>query len=252
MTDEEITYTTQTAKSVRGLEARTISQWEQRGWEFVSQRQGRVSTEITFRRPKTKASWKKWVIIGGAVALAFAAIIVNGVIRENGDRQEAQPSPLESSTERAPSKSPASSTTPMNEPSASPASANTVVTADNDPEFARILALPDYCSPDISSFAQAYAGQTIRFDGYIGAMNNHDGATTRYDILISAGDFDPDHSAGPAFQFRDENLVSDLHYAGPVPDSIGVGQNVTITAEVTRFEGSSCLFLLEPVATSFR
>ncbi|WP_369597510.1 DUF4839 domain-containing protein [Rhodococcus sp. 06-1460-1B] len=71
-------------------------------------------------------------------------------------------------------------------------------------------------------------------------------------MLIGAGDFSETSAPGPAFQFRDVNTTDDLRWVGSVPDTIGVGANLSVTAEVNRYEERSCLFLLEPVATSVR
>jgi hypothetical protein len=48
------------------------------------------------------------------------------------------------------------------------------------------------------------------------------------------------------------NTISDLRYTGNVPDTIGVGTNLHITAQIDEYEPNSCLFLLEPVETAFR
>lgn len=83
-------------------------------------------------------------------------------------------------------------------------------------------------------------------------MNNHGNYKTRYDILIGAGDFSETEAPGPAFQFRDVNVTYDLHFKGDPPDTIGVGTNLHVTAEIDEYESSSCLFLLEPVETTVR
>jgi hypothetical protein len=120
-------------------------------------------------------------------------------------------------------------------------------------ELAALLELPDYCSPAIADFADRYSGRTIAFDGNIGAMNDHGDYATRYDILIGAGDSSETSAPGPAFQFRDVNATSDLHLTGSnIPDSIGVGDNLRLTAQIDRFEGNSCLFLLKPLSTESR
>ncbi|WP_282848208.1 DUF4839 domain-containing protein [Microbacterium oxydans] len=140
---------------------------------------------------------------------------------------------------------------PSAEPSA-PAAGSTI-SADNNAEFDAILASSDYCSSEIAAFADSHSIATIEFDGNIGAMNNHDGASTRYDILIGAGDFDPNSQPGPAFQFRDVNITSDLALTGDnIPDTIGVGQNLHITAVVMEFDVDTCLFELAPVETRVR
>jgi hypothetical protein len=56
MTTEDggVKYETRTVKAVRGMESRTAAKWESQGWEVVDQKTGRVSSEITIRRPRPK------------------------------------------------------------------------------------------------------------------------------------------------------------------------------------------------------
>lgn len=71
-------YETRSVKTIRGMEARTRSKIEKEGWEFVSQTQGSMRSELTFRRPKPETPWKLIVIGGGLLAvLVFALIIGN-------------------------------------------------------------------------------------------------------------------------------------------------------------------------------
>lgn len=127
-----------------------------------------------------------------------------------------------------------------------------MLTPETSPELAALLVLTDYCSLDIAAFAAAHRGEALAFPGCVGAMAPHDGATTRYDFLIGAGDFRETSAPGPAFQFRDVNATDDLHWVGTAPDSIGVGTNLSITASIGDFEESFRLFLIEPVATATR
>ena len=84
-------------------------------------------------------------------------------------------------------------------------------------------------------------------------MNNHGDYDTRYDILIGPRDFDETYVRGPAFQFRDVNIVSDLQLTGPnIPDTLGVKDTLRITAVVEEFEENTCLLLLDPVTTEIR
>ena len=55
-TATRVKYETRSVKTVRGLEARTRAKLEQEGWEFVSQEQGTVRSELTFRRDETRDS----------------------------------------------------------------------------------------------------------------------------------------------------------------------------------------------------
>lgn len=127
-----------------------------------------------------------------------------------------------------------------------------MLTAESSAELRNVLELTDYCDSSIAEFAAEFEGRTVSFDASIGAMNTHDGASTRYDILISAGNFTETEAPGPMFQFRDVNTTGDLNFAGDVPDSIGVGTNLRVTAEVGAYESGTCLLLLEPIETIVR
>ncbi|WP_196222063.1 DUF4839 domain-containing protein [Gordonia sp. 135] len=248
-TDTGVTYETKTIRAVRGMESRTIKKWEADGWEFVSQSPGKVQVEITFRRPRPKSGRLLWIIGGGVVVLVLAIIVTIGLVSEKNTAPAKSANPTSSEATASTSGQPSAETT-ASAASRSSTRDGEVLTPENSPEFATVLALTDSCSPDIAAFAAAHRGRTIEFSGSIAAMAPHGNAKTRYDILINAGD--AASAPGPAFQFRDENTLNDLHWVGPVPDTIGVGTNLGITAEVDRYEDRSCLLLLEPVATAVR
>lgn len=198
--------------------------------------------------PEPKSRPLLW-IAGGAFVLVLATIIVVGVIGEKNAAPEESASAVSSELAAAPSEQSSPESTDA-APAPSLESGDVVLTSENSPELAALLAGTDYCAPDVAAFAAAHRGQTIAFPGYIGAMGPHGSAKTRYDILINAGDFS--ETPGPNFQFRDVNTVNDLHWVGSVPDTVGVGTNLSVTAEVDRYEERSCLFLLEPVTTAVR
>jgi hypothetical protein len=256
MADAEVTYETKSVRAVRGMESRTVAKWEADGWELVSQSPGRLQTELTFRRPKPKSRTLLWAIVGGGVAIVLAIIIIIGVVGERNAPDNESPNaaiteaPSAAATESLPTPTESSSAEETAPPSAEPAAIT--LTSENNAELAALLTLTDYCDPSIAAFAAMYRGQTIEFPGYIGALGPHDGATTRYDILLSAGDFSETSAPGPAFQYRDVNTTSDLSFTGTTPDTIGVGTNLVVTAEVDEYEQNSCLFLLDPVATAVR
>lgn len=120
------------------------------------------------------------------------------------------------------------------------------LTASTNDDFKSLLALSDDCSDAIGTFASQYGGRNIEFDGTIGALNNHDDYETRYDILVRVGE-----TIGPNFQFRDVGM-SDLHFAGDVPESIRVGDNLHVVARVEEYIAGQCLLLLDPVSTGVR
>jgi hypothetical protein len=137
-------------------------------------------------------------------------------------------------------------------PATSVPEAEKALTAATSEDLAALLAVTDYCSETAKSFASKYQGREIEFDGSIGAMNKHGDRDTRYDILVSAGDFSETSAPGPAFQFRDVG-IADLNLTGPnIPDSVGVRDNLHVVAQVEAYEESSCLLLLDPVSTEVR
>ena len=249
--DTEVTYETKTVRAVRGMESRTIKKWEEDGWRVVTQTPGTLKTEITFRRPAPKSRRLLWIAAGSVLTVALVAIIVAGVISEKNKTptESAAVASTDASTASKQSAPRATSRTATT----SPAPRDAVLTRRSSPELAALLALTDTCSPDIAAFAEAHKGETISFQGSIVAMAPHGSAKTRYDILINTGDFSKTIARpGPNFQFRDENVSYDFHWVGEVPDTVGVGTNLTVTAEVDRYVEKQCLFLLEPVATALR
>lgn len=242
-------YATKTVQAVRGTEARTIKKWEKTGWEAIDQKTARLRTEITLRRPSPKKPWLLFAAGGGVVVLLIVFAFIMGATEGTDPSKEAS-QPAE----------PSQTTEPADEPSASPEAtqaaadpANEILTAENNDDFAALRYTTDTCSDQIGSFASNYAGRTIQFDGSIGAMAPHGDYDTRYDMLISFGDFSATTSyGGPNFQFRDKN-IRDLHLTGDhIPDAIRVGDNVRVTAGVDQFLSTPCLLLLNPVETEIR
>lgn len=122
------------------------------------------------------------------------------------------------------------------------------LTVDNCPELAAMLANKAEIDESYSDFARKYAGRVIEFDGRIDYCAKHGNYNTRFDYLVSAGDYDPDHQIGPTFKFEDVAYY-DLH---TTLDTVSVGLNVHIVAEVVSFNSSSGLFYLEPVEITGR
>lgn len=122
------------------------------------------------------------------------------------------------------------------------------LTVDNCPELANMLANKAEIDPSYSSFATMYKGRNIEFDGRIDYCTNYEDYNTRFDYLVSAGDYDPDHQVGPSFKFENVahyDLNTDL-------ETVSVGLNVHIIAEVKSFDSNSGLFYLEPIAVTGR
>jgi hypothetical protein len=243
-------------QAIRSTEARTIAKWEKEGWEFVSQNKGTLRTEITFRHPKRQLPWRLIPVAGGALAVLIAIAAAFGVFDEEpGTAAPPAPVVVETTTAAPASTPPAEVTateeTPETTVSVKPVE-DSVLTVENNTDLEELLTL-DTCSPAVGEFAAKYKGEAIAFDANIGAMALHGNYTTRYDILIGVGDFSETTAVGPFFQYRDVNTVSDLHYADDDhPDTIGVGDNVRITAQIIEYDSVPCQFVLKPVRTEFR
>ncbi|WIE82813.1 DUF4839 domain-containing protein [Curtobacterium sp. MCPF17_021] len=232
------------------MESRTRTRWEQDGWELVSITQGRLQSQLEFRRPKKRIG-RRTLLAVGAGAAALVVVIVLGATGVFGGDEDVPAEAKASANSVAPSTEPANTAGSPSEPS--PTTDTTeVITAENSPQFAALLQLTDTCDTSIAEFADESEGRTVRLDGSIAAMAPHDGAKSRYDILIGAGDFSETSAPGPAFQFNDVNTTYDMHYTGETPYGIGVGTNLAITAEVREYNADQCLLHLKPVETVFR
>ena len=122
------------------------------------------------------------------------------------------------------------------------------LTVENCPELAAILSNKAEIDASYSAFASKYKGRIIEFDGRIDYSAKHENFKTRFDYLVSAGDYDPDHQIGPSFKFEDVSY-SDLHTD---LDTVSVGLNVRIVAKVVSFNSNTGLFYLEPVSVTGR
>jgi hypothetical protein len=243
---EAVKYETRSAQTLRGTEKLMISKWEKDGWELVTQNPGKLRTELVFRRPKPKVQWKPFAIIGGVLAVCAIVIVIGVNLSGGGD---GAPTPADTTSAEAVAPRDEPSTEP-DEPVATAPAEQTPLKIESNADLAALLTGPAE-GPTVEAFAKQYAGQLIEFDGAIGAMNNHEGYKTRYDILITYGDYSETHSnGGPSFQFRDVNITNDLHLTDDSPDTVGVGDNVHVIARVGSF--SDPLFQLEPVQTSIR
>ena len=122
------------------------------------------------------------------------------------------------------------------------------LTVENCSDLKNILSKKDNIDDSYADFVFEYSGRIIEFDGRIDYCTRHGNYTTRFDYLVSAGDYDPDHQIGPSFKFEDVTW-SDLHTN---IDTVSVGLNVRIAAKVLYYDEDSGLFYLEPVSITLR
>lgn len=132
-TTTSVKYETKSVKTVRGIEARTRAKLENEGWEFVSQTQGTLRSELNFRRPKPEIPLKLIGIGGGLLALVIVVLLITNALgggdsSSNGAETlpSATPSQVAPTAASAPSQA---ASTPASTPSAEPVPAAPVVTA---------------------------------------------------------------------------------------------------------------------------
>jgi hypothetical protein len=125
-----------------------------------------------------------------------------------------------------------------------------ILTVRNNKDFAAILAMGDECASSIGKFAAKYQDRTIEFNGVVTHLAHAGSYKTRYDILISPGNSAANAGVGPVFKFENVNTTYDLHWTGSnTPGTVGVGTKLRITARVDHYNGTQCLFFLDPVST---
>lgn len=270
---DDIKYEYKSVQAVRGMENRSIAKAQREGgWELCEQTQGRLRTTLKFRRVKPETFLSKaWgvfrglapakqrvVAAGTAVLLLLAAVgIGTSAAQEKAATQstasaaaneKSAPSPARSTESAAANEEPAPSPTPT-----LAEKTDQVINAENNTDFAALLAATDYCHPSMAQFAAKYQGREIEFDGSITNMQHHGNYDTRYDILVGPGDAGPKTTAGPAFKYEDVNML-DLKLAGKsVPSYVAEGDKFRFTAEVGEYKpNQGCLFFLTPVSTTVR
>lgn len=79
-------------KVLRGTEARAIAKWQKQGWEFVTQSQGALRTEMTFRRVKPKVPWRPLAaLLGGGVLLMVIVGVAAAIWGGDGTSESTAP-----------------------------------------------------------------------------------------------------------------------------------------------------------------
>lgn len=254
MADEEVQYEHQSVKVIRGREANKIAEMQNQRWELVSQTQGTLRTEMTFRRVK-KRSFEPWM---GAVALLGVGVLFFALSALGGDgsSEPKDPPPAAASTalDESPSEAPSESATPTTEepteelteePSEEPTESEApappvdgVLTTDNNSDLKALLEADDDYSLN-QAFAKAYKGREIAFNGSVAD------ASPPYYLVYFGDDSHTNATSGPAFQFRVRTLQADGR-------PVATGDNLRFIAEVGAFTPDQGLFFLTPVEVTAR
>ena len=128
------------------------------------------------------------------------------------------------------------------------------LTVENCEDFARLLSTDAEYDSSYISFVNKYEGKTVEFDGCITYIANHDDYKTRYDLLLSGGDYIDDDTAnpGPTFKFKDVNTndlgIDDLY----LPSFVNIRSNIHIIATIESINEDTGIIELDPIAITER
>jgi hypothetical protein len=128
--------------------------------------------------------------------------------------------------------------------------ADAPLTAENNKDFAALLADPSGdCDNTVEEFAKKYSDRTVEFDGRLANMVNHGSYKTIWDILVNAG------KAGPNFEFAGVSIFPGGNAPGELklPANSATptqGDKLHIVAKVDHFNATQCLLFLTPVSTT--
>lgn len=124
-----------------------------------------------------------------------------------------------------------------------------ILTIDTCSDLKILLSIDAEIDTMYSEFAKTYKNATILFDGCITYVVNHDNYDTRYDILLSGGDYVDENTSnlGPTFKFEDVNTYNLGIESLSLPSFVKAGTNVRVTAIVQSFNENTGVFLLKPV-----
>lgn len=181
---------------------------------------------------------------------AAGQVVANPQLTVDRPCEDGTPESTTSPSEPAavPSKQPTEEPTQESE-GPSPTEPDAVLTVENNEDLASFLATDDYDASEV--FATEYKNRTVRFDGSVDYIAPHGDYKTRYDILISAGDYSSTSQTGPTFKFKDVNIGNDLHLTS-ANNYIAVGDKFRFTAQIESFNLNTGIFFLTPVSTETR
>ncbi len=131
-----------------------------------------------------------------------------------------------------------------------------ILTIDNCPDLASLLATQGSWDPAYADFVKTYRGKIIEFNGSIDYKDNTIIFNTftgeskvseyGYDVLLSSGDYDPNSQFGPTFKMEDlrsQDVGGDA-ISKSLPDFMAVGSNVRIRAKVGSYNSDSDIITL--------
>ena len=133
------------------------------------------------------------------------------------------------------SKTSSSETRSSSSSASSSSSTPSILTAENNTEFATILQTED---PDkINEFVNKYKGQVVEFDGHIADIAKSEGRNTYNDILIYSGDYKGPNEAVPSPNFKLDEVrpAVDPKFKSFNGNNIIEGENIHIKARLSGY-----------------
>lgn len=218
----------------------------------------RPLTEEEIKKVEQKKFLEK-IFLPIGIAVAFLMMLLSVLIQDgkqesnqtaasshvSHSQKESNSSSSSSSSSLSTSKSISAQTS--NSSSAPSSSAPSIITIENDPEFAALL---QTTSPDdISSFVEKHRGDIIEFDGHIANIAPSNGRRTYLDILLYAWNYQgPDQAVpGPNFKFNEIQPMTDSAFKPFNGEDIRQGQNVHIKARIGGFNQQQELLNITPI-----
>lgn len=253
MDTQNIKYKTRKVTVTRDKKESTLAKMQAAGWELVEQLDGTSRSMLSFRKP-AKSQTVVLAIASSVVVVVFVAVVALFVLSQRPGGTSAE-TVAGAETSVAVSPTGDSSDAPdylsPTEGSETSDGGTAALTPVNNPDFAQILAGPEYCSDYIESFAMTYAGEIVEFDGHVTDVRPGKGQKSVFDALIRAGD--PGDKDGPVFKFIEGSSdVDPSRFMSDSSEPIVRGQSIHIVAKVKSYDFDNCLFYLEPVKTSLR
>ena len=122
-----------------------------------------------------------------------------------------------------------------------------ILTIDNCPELANILTNNHVSNQEYIEFFNKYEDRIIEFDGNVSYIAPFEDYETRYDLLISYGNFDANHQIGPTFKIESVNSFDLGLTAYRLIDELPIGANIHIKSKLTLFDSNTSIFYLKPI-----
>ena len=212
-------------------------------------------TPLSSEEIRKRDQLKKLQLIG-SIAGAILLIVITGLLIIFGPKDDTSKSAKQathsskimkqttdttSSSIKTESNSSESSKTSSSETLSSSSSASSssstpsILTAENNTEFATILQTED---PDkINEFVNKYKGQVVEFDGHIADIAKSEERNTYNDILIYSGDYKGPNEAVPSPNFKLDEVrpAVDPEFKSFNGNNIIEGENIHIKARLSGY-----------------